>query len=115
MYIYEYVSYYSMPNTLPFQKRPKTTSRSYSKTAKKRPNPTLESIEMVEETLSGMNIYPTKNKLWRKLPRQIQYQTFSVILDYLEKSNKMLYDDDGTIVWTFSNAPEHELLRKSLD
>ncbi len=103
-----------MSNTSLFQKGPKTVSRSYSKTPKRRPNPTLESIEMVEETLSGMNIYPTKNKLWRNLPRQIQYQTFNVILDYLQKSNKMLYDDDGAIVWTFSDAPEHKQLQNPL-
>ncbi len=96
-----------------FQKEPKTVSRSYSKIAKK-PNPTLESIQMVEDALSGMKDYPTKNKLWRSLPRQIQYQSFKVILEYLEKSNKIIYDNDGSIVWIFSNAPEHELLQNSL-
>ncbi len=96
-----------------FQKRPKIDSRNNSKTAK-RPNPTLESIEMVEESLSGLDIYPTKNKLWRSLPRQIQYPTFNVILAYLEKSNKIVYDDDNTIVWVFSNAPEHEQLQNTL-
>ena len=102
-----------MSNSLHAQKNSKTISKNSSKITK-RPNPTLESIKMVEETLSKMNIYPTKNKLWRNLPRQIQYQTFNVILDYLEKSNKILYDNN-TIVWTFSNTPEHDLLQKSLN
>ncbi len=101
-----------MSNASLFQKRPKITSRSNSKIAK-RPNPTLESIEMVEDALSGLNIYPTKHKLWRSLPRQIQYRTFNVILDYLQKSNKIVYDDNNTIVWVFSNAPEHEHLQNT--
>src|SRR5439155_12864155 len=76
------------------------------------PNPTLGTIKMVEETLSKMSEYPTKNKLWRALPRQIQYPSFKVILNYLAESNKIMFDKDGTIIWTFAHTPELQELKE---
>lgn len=78
----------------------------------KSPNPTLGTIKMVEETLSKMLDYPTKNKLWRALPRQIQYPSFNVILAYLAESNKIMYDKDGTIIWTFTDNSRLEKLKE---
>lgn len=89
----------------------KTSSGSITETSQKIPNPTLGTIKMVEETLSKMSIYPTKNKLWRTLPRQVQYPIFKEILKYLEESNKLMYKD-SLIVWTFVNNPELESLKK---
>jgi len=77
------------------------------------PNPTLGTIKMVEETLSKMSEYPTKNKLWRALPRQIQYPSFKMILNYLEESNKIMFDKDGTIIWTFAHSPELQKLKET--
>lgn len=79
----------------------------------KSPNPTLGTIKMVEETLSKMSDYPTKNKLWRALPRQIQYPSFNVILAYLAESNKIMYDKDGTIIWTFADSSRLEKLKET--
>lgn len=79
----------------------------------KSPNPTLGTIKMVEETLSKMLEYPTKNKLWRALPRQIQYPSFNVILAYLAESNKIMYDKDGTIIWTFADSSRLEKLKET--
>lgn len=81
-------------------------------TSKNHPNPTLGTIRMVEETLFQMSEYPTKNKLWRALPRQIQYASFKEILKYLEESNKLITDKDGTLVWIFANTPELKKLRE---
>lgn len=77
-------------------------------------NPTLDTIRMVEQTLSKMQDYPTKNKLWRALPRQVQYPTFKAILNYLAESNKIIYDKDGTIVWIVAdNSKLKKLLKHS--
>lgn len=89
----------------------KTSSRNTTETSQKIPNPTLGTIKMVEEALSKMSKYPTKNKLWRTLPRQVQYPIFKEILKYLEESNKLMYKDD-LIVWTFANNPGLENLKK---
>lgn len=80
--------------------------------SKNQPNPTLGTIKMVEDTLSQMSEYPTKNKLWRALPRQIQYPSFKEILKYLEESNKLIIDKDGTLIWIFANTSQQMNLRK---
>jgi hypothetical protein len=76
-------------------------------------NPTLDTIRMVEKTLSKMSEYSSKNKLWRALPRQVQYPTFKSILNYLEESHKIMYDKDGTIIWTFVDNPKLKKLVKT--
>jgi hypothetical protein len=64
--------------------------------------PKLDSILRVEKAIQDSEDYPTRMQLWKSLPRQMQYQTFKLILDYLEKSNKIMFDEDK-IVWIFSN------------
>lgn len=100
-------------NDLTFEDSRTSSNRSLQENDSKTPNPTLGTIKMVEETLSKMPEYPTKNKLWRALPRQIQYPSFRVILDYLEESKKIMYDKDGTIIWTFASTPELRKLKKN--
>jgi hypothetical protein len=53
--------------------------------------PTLDTILMVEEALQHMN-YPKKTELWKVLPKKMMYQTFCLIIDYLELSGKLLID-----------------------
>lgn len=76
-------------------------------------NPTLDTIKMVEQTLSKISEYSSKNKLWRALPKQVQYPTFKAVLGYLEKSNKIMYDKDGTIIWIFVDNPKLKKLHKA--
>ncbi len=64
--------------------------------------PRLDSVMMVEKRIQEMKDYPTRMELWRTLPRQIQYQTFKLILNYLERSNKIMFDK-GKIIWIFPN------------
>ena len=64
--------------------------------------PQLDSILMVEKTVQEMKDYPTRMELWQALPKKMQYQTFKLILNYLEKSNKIMFDKDK-IIWIFPN------------
>ncbi len=72
--------------------------------------PTLETVLIVEKAILHARSYPTRKEPWRSLPKQVQYQTFNRILDYLASSNKILLDK-GQIVWTF---PSNEKLKKLL-
>ena len=65
--------------------------------------PKLDSILMVEKAIQDSDDYPTRIELWRSLPKQMQYQTFKLILDYLERSNKIMFQDDK-IIWIFANS-----------
>ena len=66
--------------------------------------PRLDTVLMIEDAIKNAKEYPTKAQLLRSLPKKVMYQTFSLILDYLQKSNKILIDrQDGRIVWIFGN------------
>ncbi len=69
--------------------------------------PQLDSVLMVESFLQKMSDNKGKKKVWQSLPKKMMYQTFCVILDYLERSNKIAYDANRNIVWIFSdpNSP----------
>jgi len=73
--------------------------------------PKLNSILMVERAIQESEDYPTRMELWKNLPKQMQYQTFKLILEYLEKSNKIMFRDDK-IIWIFAN---NEKLNKLID
>lgn len=74
--------------------------------------PRLDTIQMVENMLSKAKEFDSKNKLWRALPKQVQYKTFTTILDYLQKSNKIIYDKDGSILWIFVDNPKLKKLHR---
>lgn len=77
--------------------------------------PRLDTVLMVEDTIKKLDYYPTKNQLWRALPKMVMWQTFNLILEYLEKSNKIIIDKKGEIVWIFADNPKvKELLAKSV-
>ena len=53
-------------------------------------SPTLNTVIMVENTLENMNeSVISVAKLKKLLPKQINHNTLMIILDYLERSNKI--------------------------
>ncbi len=76
--------------------------------------PRLDTILLVEQAIQNYPDYPTRTELWKSLSKQIQYQTFKLILEYLEKSNKIMFKDDK-IIWIFSNNKKlNELINNSI-
>lgn len=73
--------------------------------------PNLSTILMVEKAIRDAEKYPTRMELWRSLPKKIQYQTFKRVLDYLESSNKIMFNK-REIVWIFPDNPK---LKKLLE
>ncbi|MFA6330081.1 MAG: hypothetical protein WCX64_05370 [Candidatus Micrarchaeia archaeon] len=61
--------------------------------------PRLDTLLMVEKAIHDAGEYPTKAQLLRNLDKKIMYQTFNLILDYLEYSGKIHVGKDGRIVW----------------
>jgi len=78
-------------------------------------SPTLETVLMVEKTIYKHSGELGKYQLWKKLPRKVMYQTFLLILDYLEETNKILIDKrDGKIVWIWDPEGVRKLLKQGL-
>jgi len=67
--------------------------------------PRLDTILMVENAIKESGSYPTKKELLESLPKKLQYQTFNRILNYLESSNKIMFDS-RKIIWIFPDNPK---------
>ncbi len=68
-------------------------------------SPTLNTVIMVEETLKKMNgSVITIADLKKKLPKQINHNILKLILEYLEKSNKIAFSLKG-ITWVYNSNP----------
>ena len=76
--------------------------------------PTLNTIQMIEGVLAEEKEFNSRNKLSRALPKQVQSQTIEAVLQYLEKSNKVMRDKTGAILWIFAdNNPKLMKLHKT--
>jgi len=74
--------------------------------------PNLNTILMVEKAIKKAETYPTRKELWNSLPKKVQYQTFKRILEYLESSNKIIFNS-RKIVWVFPDNPKLAKLLES--
>ena len=77
-------------------------------------SPTLDSVLMVEKTIQQHSQECGKYQLWKKLPKKMMYQTFQVILNYLEQSGKMMIDKDGCVIWTYNPKRIKKLMSEDL-
>jgi hypothetical protein len=74
--------------------------------------PQLDTILMIEKAILDAEDYPTRMKLWRNLPRKVQYQTFQRVLAYLEASGKIEFNT-RKIIYTGVSGPKLEALIKT--
>jgi hypothetical protein len=74
-------------------------------------SPTLNTVLMVEDTMMNMNksIF-TVADIKKKLPKQVNHRTLTIILSYLEESNKIYVSIKG-ITWIHNTSPR---LRKAI-
>ena len=77
-------------------------------------SPTLDSVLMVEKSIQKHSQECGKYQLWRKLPKKMMYQTFQVILDYLEQSGKIMIDKEGCVIWTYNPQRIKKLIAEDL-
>lgn len=77
--------------------------------------PRLDTILMVENAIIDSEDYQKKTQLWKSLPKKMQYQTFKRVLDYLEASGKIIYDE-GEIIYVYPHSDKlKELIRTSIE
>ncbi len=72
--------------------------------------PRLDTILMIEDALKKAEEYPSKRQLWLSLKKKVMYQTFNLIISYLEDSGKVV-QKEGKIIWVWNP----ELVRKYSD
>lgn len=71
-----------------------------------------DTLQMIEGALRKKQYFESKTKLRKALPKGVQYGTLGVALSYLERSNKITQNRDGSIAWIFV---EGERARRSLE
>lgn len=76
--------------------------------------PRLDTVLMVEETAQEHSGECGKYQLWNKLPKKMMYQTFTVILNYLVKSGKILITKDEKVLWIWNPSLIRRLQNEDL-
>ena len=72
--------------------------------------PQLDTILRMEDFIRENSGEYKKKSLWEHLPKNMIYQTFCVIFDYLLESGKIAQDSEGHIAWIWNP----ELVKKYL-
>ena len=80
-------------------------------------SPTLQTVLMVEKFIDNNSGEYKKTELFKKLPKKVMWQTFQVIMEYLESIHKIAYDNEGYVVYIWNpelyekvkNRPEIKL------
>jgi len=64
-------------------------------------SPTLDTVLMVERTIKKYSGEFNRTEIWKKLPKKVMWQTYLIILDYLQSINKIAIDIRGIIgyIW----------------
>ena len=65
-------------------------------------SPTLQTVLMVEKFIEYKSGEFKKTDLFNNLPRKVMWQTFQVIMDYLESIHKIAYDKEGCIIYIWN-------------
>lgn len=71
-------------------------------------SPTLQTVVMVERFIDKNSGAYKKTELFNSLPKKVMWQTFQVIMEYLESIHKIAYDNEGYVVYIWNP----ELYRK---
>jgi len=65
-------------------------------------SPTLQTVLMVEKFIDDNSGEYKKTELFNKLPKKVMWQTFQVIMEYLESTLRIVYDRDGYVVYIWN-------------
>ena len=76
--------------------------KSYSETNEIARSPTLQTVLMVERFIKEYSGEYKKTELFNKLPKKVMWQTFQVIMEYLENSLRIAYDNERYVVYIWN-------------
>ena len=74
-------------------------------------SPTLQTVLMVEKFINENSGEYTKTQLFQNLPKKVMWQTFQVIMEYLEETYKIIIEKDGKITYIW-NPKFYEKIKK---
>ena len=78
-------------------------------------SPTLDTVLMVERTIDKHSGEFNRTELWKNTSKKVMWQTYLVILDYLESINKIAFDKNGNVAYIWNPRLAKKLrLRKEI-
>ena len=76
--------------------------KNYEETNAIARSPTLQTVLMVEKFIDENSGEYKKTELFNNLPRKVMWQTFQVIMEYLEETLRIVYDKEGFVVYIWN-------------
>lgn len=76
--------------------------KSYIETNDVARSPTLQTVLMVEKFIEDNSGEYKKTDLFKNLPKKVMWQTFQVIMEYLERSYRIIIEKDGRVVYIWN-------------
>ena len=76
--------------------------RKYIETNELARSPTLQTVLMVERFIDEHSGEYKKTDLFNRLPKKVMWQTFQVIMEYLESIYKIVYDKEGYVIYIWN-------------
>jgi len=77
-------------------------------------SPTLDTVLMVEKTIDRFSGDYNRTELWKKLPKKVMWQTYLVVLDYLQDINKIAIDKMGKVAYIWNLSLAKKLSRRKI-
>ena len=77
-------------------------NKSYIETNDIARSPTLQTVLMAEKFIEENSGEYKKTDLFKNLPKKVMWQTFQVIMEYLESIHKIVYDKEGYVVYIWN-------------
>jgi len=81
---------------------PQIIKKNYNRTNDIARSPTLQTVLMVEKFIEDNSGEYKKTDLFKSLPKKVMWQTFQVIMEYLESLYKIVYDKEGYVVYIWN-------------
>ncbi len=79
-----------------------TNKKNYFESNNIARSPTLQTVLMVEKFIDENSGKYKKTELFNNLPKKVMWQTFQVIMEYLESVYKIVYDKKGYVVYIWN-------------
>lgn len=75
-------------------------------------SPTLDTVMMIEKKIEDNSGEYNRTEIWKNLPKKVMWQTYLVVLDYLENINKIAFDKGGKIAYIWNPILAKKLAQK---
>jgi len=77
-------------------------NKSYIETNDIARSPTLQTVLMVEKFIEENSGEYKKTDLFKNLPKKVMWQTFQVIMEYLERSYRIIIEKNGVVTYIWN-------------